>query len=398
MTRRFLAAFGAAFFTLGLLAPMALACPPGTFEVPRSIDANGKKDVTDDLLAYFASVPDGSTITFPDAARYRIEGTLYMFGRTDLTFDGNGATFFATTDGTGIAPPDHPSAGWVPSNNWPRHRAQWIVDRSERVTFRNLTITGANPNAGPWNGAYVSELEAQHGIEMAGSSGLIDNVSISDTYGDLVSVTRWAHDVTVQGSTLVRSGRQGVTVDGGVDVVIRGNTVADTGRSIFDLEPPTAKREVRRVLIEDNDVGRANGIFVAALGKGVVDDVMVRGNRLTGQELTTQVRDGQKNPDGTQTSWRHNWAFVDNVSDRAFGSPQAMLRFWRVNGITVTGNRAPIALTQSRKAVETWKSCDIVAEPNDWVPSYPEWKSEDDYGPIIPLTTDGYESSGEPCG
>lgn len=355
------------------------------YEAPRSINSNGQKDVTDQLLEFFAGVPDGSTITFPAGARYNIEGTLYLYGRRNLTFESNGAEFFATTDGSSVAPPSATTAAWVKSNNWPRGRRHWLFDQSTGITVRNMTITGANPNAGPWNGAYVSALEAQHGIEMAGSSGMIEGVTISDTYGDLVSIGRRSKSVVVRNNHLTRSGRQGVTVDGATDVAILGNVVADTGRSIFDLEPPTAKREVRRVWIVGNQVGKANGIFVAALGKGVVNDITVQGNVLTGLELTTQVRDGQS-PDAR----RANWSFINNVSDRGWGSPQAMLRFWRVDGVTVRGNVARIATTQSRKAVETWESCSVVAEPNTWHAYTPEGKEPQ---PLIPLTTDGYETT-----
>lgn len=383
-------------FALVLALALPLLVVPGAgasgmvYEAPRNISANGQTDVTDQLLAFFARVPDGSTISFPAGARYNIEGTLYLYGRRNLTFEGNGAEFFATTDGSGAAPPSERTGQWVQSNNWPRHRAQWIFDRSTGITLRNMAIKGANPNAGPWNGAYVSALEAQHGVEMAGSSGIIEGVSISDTYGDLISVSRWSTGVVIRQNYLTRSGRQGVTVDGATDVAILRNVITDTGRSIFDLEPPTPKREVRRVWIVGNQVGRANGIFVASLGKGVVNDITVQGNVLTGLELTTQVRDGQKNPDGTQTSRRANWSFINNVSDKPFGSPMAMLRFWRVDGVTVRGNVAPIVTTQGRKAVETWESCGIVAEPNTWQAHTPVGKL---LQPLIALTTDGYETT-----
>lgn len=166
-----------------------------------------------------------------------------------------------------------------------------MLDNSSNITLRNIVVRGANPNAGPLNGAYNQDYEAQHGIQFSRSSGLVDGVTVSDTFGDLVSISEWSHNVRVRNSALLRNGRQGVNIDGTTDVVVVNNTVGDTGRSLFDLEPPTVKREVvHRVLIADNDVGRANGAFIAALGRGEVSDVTVQGNRLAMSATSPQAR------------------------------------------------------------------------------------------------------------
>ena len=55
---------------------------------PSTIDSTGATDVTAELVAFIASVPDGSTISFPAGARYRIEKSLIIEGRHDLTFEG----------------------------------------------------------------------------------------------------------------------------------------------------------------------------------------------------------------------------------------------------------------------------------------------------------------------
>lgn len=67
-----------------------------------------------------------------------------------------------------------------------------------------------------------------------------------------------------------------------------------------------------------------------------------------------------------------------------------MMRFWSVDGVTVTANSQPIVSTQGRKAVETYESCNIVAAPNDWWVHVPVGKQ---WAPLIPLTTDGYETT-----
>lgn len=353
------------------------------YHVPKNIQSKGQKDVTKALLDFLAKVPNDSTIVFPAGGRYNIEGTLYLYNRHGLTIEGNGSEFFASTDGSTVAPPAQPSARWVVSNNWPRGRRHWVFDRSTRITVRNMTIRGANPNANATNAAYVAALEAQHGIEMAGSSGVVENVTIRDTYGDLVSVTRQAHKVAVRNNTLTNSGRQGVTVDHASDVVIEGNYLSHLGRSAIDLEPATSAWSVHRVRIANNRVGYARGFFLAALGKGPVNDIIIERNYVFGDPLAIYVND-------TAGGRRANWRVVNNVSSRVWGSPQAMMRFYRVDGVEVSGNSAPIATTQSGKVVETLKACNILAEPNNWIPYTPAGKAAQ---PLIPLTTDGYESS-----
>ena len=55
-----------------------------------SIDATGATDVTEPLNAYLAGLPDGSVVTFPAQARYRVEGVLRL--------------------GAGLRPPRHRAA------------------------------------------------------------------------------------------------------------------------------------------------------------------------------------------------------------------------------------------------------------------------------------------------
>src|SRR5438067_7537181 len=113
---------------LGLVAAVAspLGSIPtraaGTYNVPATIDSTGTTDVTQKLVDFFASVPDGSTIAFPAGGKYRIEGTLPISNRHNLVFDGNGAEFIARTDGSGVPP-------WNgKTTNWPRNRVHWLVD------------------------------------------------------------------------------------------------------------------------------------------------------------------------------------------------------------------------------------------------------------------------------
>ncbi|MGH2705961.1 MAG: hypothetical protein ACRDJ4_12985, partial [Actinomycetota bacterium] len=67
-------------------------------EPPPSIAGNCSRDVTADLLSWISSVPNGSVLSFARGACYRIDGSLKLLDRRDLTFEGNGATFEAVSE------------------------------------------------------------------------------------------------------------------------------------------------------------------------------------------------------------------------------------------------------------------------------------------------------------
>src|SRR5438874_13361168 len=83
------------------LAVLSLARPAfaATHEAPGSIASDCSRDVTQQLLSWIASVPDHSTLSFASGGCYRIDGTLELTDRDGLTFEGNNATFRASTTG-----------------------------------------------------------------------------------------------------------------------------------------------------------------------------------------------------------------------------------------------------------------------------------------------------------
>ena len=139
---------GALLATGYTLAPAAHA---SVFQAPAGIDATGTTDVSAALNSFLAGVPDGATVTFPAGSRYRVENIVYLNNRHDLTIDGRGAIFFASTTGSGV-PATGPNAV---RQHWPRHRDEFLVADSANVTLRNLSVRGPNPNAGTADAAFV---------------------------------------------------------------------------------------------------------------------------------------------------------------------------------------------------------------------------------------------------
>ncbi len=245
--------------------------------VPSTIDATGEQDVTNQLNGFLATLAPGETALFEPGARYRIEGVLLLFKKQDVTIDGNGATFFATTNGKNATPP---RAGF--RHHWPRRREQLHVRFGVNIVLRNFTIRGANPKGGAEPGAYVPALEGQAGIGISRTSGiLIESVRVTDTYGDFIWITGRTHAVRIRNSSFARSGRQGIAVVSGTAIVIDDNDIRDVARSVFDLEP-LGKNPAQDVRIRRNEVGEYRNFLLAAGGGGPgVNNILLEANRVT---------------------------------------------------------------------------------------------------------------------
>ncbi len=288
--------------------------------VPDSIDATGATDVTTELRAFLASVPDGGVARLAKAAMYRVEGTIILRNRHDLALDGFGATFFTTT---------RLSA---------QHGHLWI-DGGTNVVVRGLTIRGANPNGGTGEDAYDRDLENAGGIRITGTLGVeLADDTVTDVFGDFVYVGRaedrtWSEDVWIHDSRFARNGRQGIAVTAARRVIIEDNRFDQLRRSTIDLEPNTRSSGVEDVFVLDNKVGPGRLRFIASHGGGPVDRVVIARNTLKGQAITVDV----KPPDQDR---RSGFYVVGNTSDTASG--RAPMKFVRVDGLVVRGNVQPV--------------------------------------------------------
>jgi hypothetical protein len=305
------------------------------FRAPTTIDATGTRDVTAQLVAFIKSVPDGSTITFPAGSRYRIENIVIVENRNNLVIDGAGAFFFATTDGSGVWPTGPNGVRQL----WPRHRDQWLIYNSTNITVRNLTVRGANPNGGISSAPYNSSLEAQAGVEFYGTTNaVLENCTITDTYGELVAIGHQAKSTIVRGCTLARSGSQGITMAYGRDVAIDHNNISEIRRSAIDLEPYTTTWSVENVWIVNNTFGPTQLDTVAAKGAGDVNMVVVAYNRMVNEPMS--VRNTPVFPEHR----RHHWYVVGNTSDTTYSSPHGSSWITYTDHVGVWGNHQPVRI------------------------------------------------------
>ncbi|MEZ5181013.1 MAG: hypothetical protein R2702_03915 [Acidimicrobiales bacterium] len=333
------------------LAPCWAAGPAGAqdgrprVEVPSTIDATGRTDVTDELDAFFADVPDGAIIDFPEGGRYRADGTVDIESKNRLTVRGNGSTIFARSRGD-------------------LRRVHVAITRGRDLRIERLNVEGAHPTPGLGDDGYQPDYEGQHGFAIKGTDGIeLDAVQVSDVYGDFVYLGRpddggdWARRVWIHDSLFVRNGRQGIAITAARGVVIERNGIAQVARSTFDLEPNGPSGGAIDVQILNNQVGPGRLLFLAAAGLGPVAAVVVEGNVLTGRAMTVTILP----PDGDRRD--RFWIVGNNASVVARNTP---IRVTRVDGLVVWRNRQP--LETGGLGVETKDVCGLIVAENDFGP------------------------------
>jgi hypothetical protein len=311
-----------------------------------NVDATGVTDVSSAMAAFLASVPDGSTIDLASNGRYRMESTLVIDGRHDLTIRGHGATFVATSQGDQM-------------------RANVRVLGSSNITITDLKVVGANPLAGAKDRIYHAEFGGQHGFDIDSSRHVsLLRVSATDTYGDFVYIGGrdgfpQSDDVIVRDSFFARSGRQGITLTSANAVAVTGTTITEPKRSMFDFEPGRdAGNSLTNVLISGNTLSKGPLLFVAAEGHGGVDHVTIQDNRLTDMNLGVALED----LDG---GVRYDWKILDNTANYVSGNPYgATMRFWRIDGLVVTGNYQPMKPDRDMVLVGATDSCGVTVAGN----------------------------------
>jgi hypothetical protein len=316
-------------------------------EVPASIDPTGAADVTLAIQMYLDGVPDGSTIRFAPAGRYRIEGTIRVQGRRGLTIDGRGATFVATSQ---TEDPD---------------RAHWWIDDSTAIHVRDLSIEGAHPEPG----TYVAGFEWQHGIQIYGGSDIEigPGVTTSGNQGDGIYIARWADGVHIHDCRISWNGRMGIAVVAGRNVIIERCRLDNIAFSAFDIEPNEASdppEGAERITIRDNVVdGPVVSKFFAMAGFGPISDVLVTRNLVTGARNGIAV--DARPIEGTPR--RSDITITDNVGAGVFsggGGIDAVMHFWTIDRLTVTGNRQAVEPGGIRFAIgDDWS--DVRIEGND---------------------------------
>src|SRR4051794_3911810 len=151
-----------AMVALALPAVAAAAKPsPQVYKVPAKIRSDCSAAVGDKLTAWLATVPDGSTVQFPQNGCYGQDGAITLTGRNRLVLDGRGSELRALTPGDS-------------------HRSNLRLVGGSDLTLQNLVVRGSNPTGG-WD----PSIQWQHGVSVEGVQRLtLTNAQVRETWGD----------------------------------------------------------------------------------------------------------------------------------------------------------------------------------------------------------------------
>ncbi len=323
--------------------PTTVPAVPG----PRGIAGDCSVDVTAALADLITRAPAGATINLRSGGCYRIDSTLYLRGKRNLTIEGNGATLKA------VAPGDQ------------NRRHVWVIGGSG-IVLRNLSIVGADPTPG----SYDATKAFQHGVALSGvNTARLENLTIKNVYGDFVylgaSGGAWTRNVTVTGSTFSGAGRQGISIVAAQGVVIDRNAIEKVGRSMIDLEPNVSTDGTVDITISNNTTGTARNFWLANGGAGTnVRNVTVRGN--TGVAPTG----GLVWVYGPMSGYRGPFVFADNTfqfwgSVTDTGSKGGFF-LSRVKGVAIQGNTVQFPAARKLPAVENRDALDVVVGINQF--------------------------------
>ena len=357
-TRRLLAASlsVAAIGALGILATPLPAAASQSLSLPGSIPSDcAHGDSAGALSEFLATVPSGSTVTFPEGGCFVVSQTLLLRDTTGLTLDGNGSTLEQTASPTNAAPLVEL---WNDSN----------------LTIENLKIEGAYDGSNGGAGE-----EGDYGIEFEADSGVtLTNDAVSNIQGDFLyfsppyDVTTsdaLSTGITITGSTFTNAGYHGLTVESvGCPTLapcngltVSGNTFRSMGVDAMDFEyddystpfnadgtPFWAAQDY--VTIENNtweDWG--NDWFASIQGQtpGVQEQhLTITGNTLDSSGPLFEVV-GTNRAATTEPSTDDYWTITDNAYAPGSyvapyrGGDSVAAQLYDISHLTMTGNTFP---------------------------------------------------------
>lgn len=315
-----LALFGILFAAIGtMFLPSSRA--QSVYAPPASIANDCSSEVTQPILDWLATVPDGSAIQFGVNKCYNIEGPIRIVNRHNLTIDGRGSEFRAVTDGS-----TYPSFDGKPS--WPRHRAHWVITKdSSNIVLKNTIVRGPNTA-----NVYSPTLEAQHAYAVSdrASNITLQDIKGYDVHGDGVTVAGEASGVIIRNAYFSGTGRQGIAVTSGSNILFDSFTLTRVARSAIDLEP-IQQESVNGVTFQNGTFQAPINFYIFANGgTGLgISNVTLKDNRVLGKNWSalSQVNNG---------SIRKNYTFINNTSDTSTNHPPSYT-FDNIQNFSVTG-------------------------------------------------------------
>lgn len=332
-----------------LILSILLITSAGTAQDRESFTFDGT-----DLQAFINKIPDNSVVNFPDT-EIVYEEVLVINDKRNIIFVFDGFLLSAETTGTQTTPRKNMR------RIWPRNRSHILIENCQNIELRGLKIQGPHQGGGVGVNAYVSKLEAQHGIEILNSDSIkMDELEISNIYGDGIYIGKKSNGIIIENSSIHNNGRQGIAITNGENIIIRNNQIFNVRRSHIDLEPNNIRDTVANVVITDNTFGKKRLKWIAAAsGKGVVKNITIQDNLMN---CPADVRLGNiKN-----TSRQGPYYFIGNTSTIPYGTKSGEI--WRVinvDGLVARDNEIIAQKNRNMHLLRTTNSRDIKLVDNN---------------------------------
>jgi hypothetical protein len=305
--------------------------------VPASVTSNCSEDASAKLTSWIKTIPNGSTISFPKHACYRLDRPIHVMNRHSLTFLGGGAMFRRFS----LSPPS------LTYQRGSHHydNAYWDMRGGSDISMSNMSVVGPNVSPSTHSVAYYFE----YAFGFFGVNGIsLTNVSSSTVGGDGLLIggeggTSCDKNVRVNRLTVNNVGRQGIAI-----VCVNGATfdnvvlnhpggLASGMTTGFDLEPEGVTASVRNVEIKRSRVS-ARIVAFSARGPQDVSNIYIHNNTVVSQDRAwawLSVANGPVHPA------RHDWRVIANTVDVILSN--GGLVFSGVTDIDVENNTSPVA-------------------------------------------------------
>jgi hypothetical protein len=310
-----------------VLAPSARPFPApvttNTVTVPGTIDATGASDVSAALQSFIGNTPDGSLINFPAAGIYRIDRTVEFFTRHNLILDGNGCTLEYTS-----------ITGTTEAYSFLHDSATGGSD----IWIRNFVFIGSDPHPEVFTpGTSPTGGEEQHGVVVKSDRFEVSGCTMSYLWGDGVLVYDGPSDVWIHDNHIISSGRQGVTVEYGSNVLVERNAFDASGYITFDVEPNAIGCACSNITFRNNTAGTWGSRAFFAVGSAAsapIDGVVIDSNTVTGGSLKAYMGNAISTDRITRI------VFTNNKGTIVAGS---VISASHIDGLTITGNDQPLS-------------------------------------------------------
>lgn len=322
--------------------------PGDPHAVPASIAADCSQDVEAELSAFFARVPAGATVRFPDGGCYAQGDSIAVRDKSDLTIDGNGSMFRSSFENTATRGA-HPN---------------WLILRGRDVRITDMKIAGnfkltgvrsqQRVNQAATEGEAGATSQPNAGIGIYGGDGVhVTDVDIRGVFGDgvLTGVTEYVdpdrpsetpRDVHVERVTTTKAARHCFSPNQVIGFWLEDSEGRDCWYGALDAELDDPAQKLQDVHLLRNTFAGFNllGIFVPVAGDGDnTRDIEIRGNRFLtppDQPCNTIIEVGVY-PDNPRT-FKHVV-----VEDNEMKTGGVAVSFDHVEGGSIKGNRVTYA-------------------------------------------------------